>query len=110
MTLVYVFVAVYALWLLFLAVMNLRRAYEDKRLSRPAIALGLPILVAGFLLDVLVNLTLASIVFLDLPREWTTSERLARYLPQPGWRSVAAAWVATNLLDPFDPSGSHLRK
>ena len=103
--------AVYALWLLYLAAMNLRRAQEAGRLSRLALAFALPIIALAVAVDVIVNLTLATIVFFDRPREWTVSERLARYLVGPSpWRAKVAMWVGEHLLDPFDPSGQHLRR
>ena len=102
--------AVYGLWLFYLAAMNLRRAKEAGRLSRVVLVIALPILLAAVAIDVAVNLTLASLVFFDRPREWTVSERLARYLPGTDWRAKVALWAAEHLLDPFDPSGSHLRR
>lgn len=106
-----VLAAVYALWLLYLAAMTLRRAHEAGRLSRTALAFALPILALAIAVDVLLNLTLATLVFFDRPREWTVSERLSRYLVGPSvWRAEVALWVGVHLLDPFDPSGSHLRR
>jgi len=102
--------AAYLLWVFYLAVMNLRRAKEAGRLTRSALVFALPILLLAIVIDVAVNLVLATLVFFDRPREWTVSERLARYLPAGGWRSRVAWWVALHLLDPFDPSGSHLRR
>jgi hypothetical protein len=101
--------ALYALWVCFLAVMNLRRAREAGRLTRPALVLAAPLLLVGFIGDVLINLVLATLVFVDRPREWTVSARLSRYLPRDDWRARVAMWIALHLLDPFDPSGRHLR-
>lgn len=102
--------AVYALWILYLAAMNLRRAREAGRLTRLVRAIALPVIGATVAIDVAVNLVLATVVFFDRPREWTVSERLARYLPGTDWRARVALWVGVHLLDPFDPSGSHLRR
>lgn len=100
--------ALYALWLFYLAVMNLKRAKIAGRLSRPALALGLPVLAVALAVDVMVNLMLVSLLMLERPREWTVSERLTRHLHSgSGWRRAAATWVCSNLLDAFDPSGSH---
>lgn len=99
----------YALWILFLAAMNLRTAREAGKLPRAALWLAVPVVLLAFALDVIVNLTLGTLVFMDRPREWTVSERLSRYLPGSDWRACAAMWIGENLLDPFDPSGSHLR-
>lgn len=102
--------ATYALWALYLAAMNLRRAREAGRLTRAALTFALPIIALAIAIDVLINLTLATLVFFDRPREWTVSERLSRYLPGTDWRAHVALWIGLHLLDPFDPSGSHLRR
>lgn len=101
--------AIYALWIFYLAIMNLRRVRILGKLSKVVSVFAIPLLAIGFLSDVAINLVICSVVFLDPPRELTVSARLSRYLPQPGWRSIAAHWIATHLLDPFDPSESHLR-
>lgn len=102
-------VGLYALWLFYLAVMNLKRAKDAGTIGRFALWLGYPILFAGLVLDLLVNVML-SLVFFDLPREMTVTARLKRYVrTEPaGWRGIAAQWFATHLLDTFDPSGKHV--
>ena len=100
--------AIYALWVFYLAVMNLRQA--KGKLSKAVLVIALPILGIAYAIDVLVNVLLATILFVDLPREWTFSNRLERYLDGSDWRAAAALWIAVHMLDPFDPSGSHLRK
>ena len=102
--------ALYVLWLFYLAAMNLRAAKEAGRLTHVVLVLALPLLGAAVAIDVAVNLVLATVVFFDRPREWTVSARLARYLPGSDWRARVAMWVGEHLLDPFDPSGSHLRR
>jgi hypothetical protein len=106
----FVLAAVYVLWVFYLAAMNLRRARQAGRLTGTALAFALPVLLLAVAVDVAVNLTLATVVFFDRPREWTVSDRLSRYLPANDWRANVAMWVACHLLDPFDPSGSHLRR
>lgn len=102
--------ATYALWVLYLAAMNLRRAREAGRLFRVTAVLAMPVIGVAVAIDVLLNLVLGTLVFLDRPREWTVSARLERYLPGHDWRAPLAFWVAEHLLDPFDPSGTHLRR
>jgi len=103
-------IAVYALWVFYLAVMNLRRAKEAGKLSKMVLVIALPVLVTAYVIDVLVNVSLATILFVDLPREWTFSHRLERYSTGDDWRAAVALWIAVHMLDPFDPSGSHLRR
>lgn len=103
-----VLAALYALWVFFLAIMALQRAYDAQTLNKAALVLAMPVLVIGFALDVLVNLTAATLLFLEIPREWTVSERLVRLARgSEGPRRSAARWLLANLLATFDPSGRH---
>jgi hypothetical protein len=98
---------------LYLAVMAMRRAQGDGRLGWPPRVLGLPIVLCGLVVDVALNLVLASIVLLEWPRltgpapEWLLTTRLKRLVRTTGWRARVARWVCTHLLDAFDPSGCH---
>ncbi len=102
--------SIYALWVFYLAVMHLKRARDNGTLSRPALYLGYPVLLVGYALDVFVQIVVASVLFMDIPREWTLTGRLKRYLylePPGTWREAAAAWMCAHLLDQFDPDGRH---
>ena len=99
--------ALYALWGLFLAVMNLKQAKDFGDLSPIAYKLGYPMLFIGYLLDVLVQLTIANLIFWDLPRELTVSARVKRLCLKDGWRGRRARWWREVLLAPFDRSGGH---
>lgn len=98
----------YALWLLYVLVMGLYRAKLQKRLSRVALVLGFPVYAIGYLLDVFVQMTVASVLFLELPREGLVTGRLTRHIKRGhGWRRDLARWICFHLLDPFDPNGTH---
>lgn len=99
----------YLLWGMFLAVMSLQRARDAGTLSKPAYWLGLPILYMGLTIDFLVNVVVATPLFLELPREWTVSARVSRHCGQDSWRGVIACWICDNLLNTFDPSGRHCK-
>lgn len=103
----YVLAALYALWVFFLAVMNLKRVSELGKLSGLAKVLGLPIILVGYGLDVCINFAVMTVIFIELPRELTVSGRLERHNRGDGWRKSVAAWFEP-LLDPFDPSGNHI--
>jgi hypothetical protein len=106
---VFIFGLFYILWIFYLAVMNLQRV-RDLGLLHPVVKkLAYPILIVGVLLNILLNITILTILFLDVPREWTISKRLNRYMTQPvaNWRSKAAK-IFEYLLDPFDPDGDHI--
>jgi hypothetical protein len=101
--------SIYALWILYLAVMNLQRARDSGKLTKSAYYLGLPILYTGLLIDFLVNIFILSFIFIDLPKEFLVTSRLKRYVNnKSGWRKKLAIWFALNLLDSFDPSGKHI--
>lgn len=89
--------------------MALKRARDDGTISKIALVLGYPILVAGYILDFCVNISILSLVVLDFPKEITVSQHLSR-LVRTGkpFQQTIANWIAKNLLDAFDPSGAHL--
>ena len=100
--------ATYALWIFFLAVMNLQRARDAGMLSHTAVLLGTPVIGMGYLVDALVNVFVMTFVFLELPRELTVTSRLKRHVAaQDGWRSTLSMWFIP-ILDPFDPTGHHI--
>lgn len=106
----FAFAGMYLLWIFYLAVMTLYRARGLGTLSRAAYAFGLPLLYIGLLIDFLVNALIVSWVFFEAPEEWTVSARLSRHIhDSDGWRKSTALWIGKNLLDAFDPSGTHLR-
>lgn len=101
-------VFLWGFWGLYVLIMGLYRAQLDKRLNGPMSFLGAPYLVVGYLVDVACNLTLATLVLLELPRELLVTTRLTRHLRSgDGWRHALATWVCNKLLDPLDPRGKH---
>ncbi len=107
----YSFFFAYACWLLFLAIMNLKRAKDAGTISKPALYFGYPALAVGLFLDVVVNIVVYSPLVLDLPRELLTTAHLNRILAtqSTGWRRAVSLWICKNLLDTFDPSGPHCK-
>lgn len=100
--------SLYGLWVLFLAIMALQRAHESGQLRGAAKLAGVPVALAGYLADVLVNLTVFSILFLEWPREWLVTQRLQRHVRTgQGRRQRLARWVCAEFLDKFDPGGHH---
>lgn len=100
--------SVYGLWIFYLAVMNLSRARKAKLLNKTATALGLPVLIVGYLLDAFVNVFVMTLVFVEWPEELTVTSRLKRHIKTgQGWQFRVASWFIP-LLDPFDPSGRHI--
>jgi len=102
--------ALYACWMLYVLVMGLYRAHQKGRIPRWSATwvLGMPIVAVAYAANAVLNVTLASVVFLDAPRELQVTGRLKRYMDGPdGWRRRAADWVCTHLLDPLAPDGDH---
>ena len=97
----------YALWIFYLAVMNLKRVRDEGKLSKLALYLGMPVLFVGYVLDALINIFVMTLILLEIPEELTVSERLKRHNKVDGWRKKVAQWFEP-LLDPFDPSGNHI--
>lgn len=100
--------ASYALWILFLGVMNLKGARDAGTLGPIAYKLGVPILIAGYALDFAVNVVVLSVAMLEPPRETTVTARLKRHRDADDWRGRLSRWLAAHLLDPFDPDGRHI--
>lgn len=106
----YAVAALYILWIFYLAVMNLVRARDAGALSRTAYYLGFPIFLIGVTLDVLLNWFLMTVVLVEWPQETTITARLRRHFATgSGWRYRVAVWFGDVLLNPFDPSGAHIK-
>ncbi len=105
--LIYLFIT---LWTMYLAVMNLKRARDKGTLPNAAKCFGYPILIVGYVLDILFNLIVGTVLFLELPREFVFTSRLSRHLSSNGYKFKVAIWICKNLLDPFDPSGGHCKR
>ena len=103
MTAILIFFAwCYVLWILFIAVMGFKSAW--KTLSVATKILAAPWAAIAYLLDIGLNI-IATILFADLPREATLSQRFTRYKTDTSWRSPIAHWLCSNLLDPFELGG-----
>jgi hypothetical protein len=98
----------YALYVFYAAVMNIKRVRDMGKLTRLGYAFGYPTLLLGYTLDVLCNVFVMTIVFLELPRETTVTARMKRHnRSSTGWRLSVVRFFEP-LLDPLDPSGDHI--
>lgn len=104
---------IYATWLFFLAIMALKSARDNGKLTKTSEIMATPVLLLGWCLDFSLNMA-ATPVFLDLPREWLLTIRCDRYLSSTNptglnrYRQGFARLLCQNLLDPFQ-SGGHCR-
>jgi hypothetical protein len=106
--LIFSFAITYALYVLYAAVMNIKRVRDAGKLTIIGKVLGYPTLVVGLFLDLLVNVFVMSFVLLELPRELTVTSRLKRHHKESkGWR-LAVVKFFEPVLDPLDPSGDHI--
>lgn len=102
------FLSLYALWVFYLAVMNLKRVKDQNKLVKWAYWFGMPVLIIGYALDVIVNYLVMTALFLEPPKKLeTVTSRLKRHKKDTGWRGLIVAWFEP-MLDPFDPSGDHV--
>ena len=98
----------WAFWGMYVLVMGIYRAHLAKRMTPVTLALSLPFVALGYIMDVLANVTIASAVFVEIPREMLVTDRLKRHINHgAGWRQSLARYVCDHMLDMFDPSGNH---
>jgi hypothetical protein len=100
-------VVLYALWVFYIAVMNLKRVNDKKKFNTFGKILGYPVLFVGIALDIIANVFVMSVLFLELPKELLVTSRLKRHNRGTGWRKKIVAFLEP-ILDPFDPSGDHV--
>jgi len=99
---------VYLLWVHYVAVMRLMQVRDAGQLTAAMKAIGYPALFVGLLLDLIVNTIVATVIFVELPKELTVSSRLTRHSERgEGWRMRVALAIRTALLDNIDPNGVH---
>lgn len=100
------YVMISLLYFAYAGVMNLKRAMEEKTIPMWVVyAMGIWV-IAALLLDVAVNWFIMTVIFFELPNEWTVTTRLTRHGYETGWRS-RLAHIICKALDPLDPSGKH---
>tara|TARA_R110002110_G_scaffold190774_2_gene398972 strand:- start:292 stop:636 length:345 start_codon:yes stop_codon:yes gene_type:complete len=98
------------LWLFFLlyiGAMGVIRAHKAKKLNNYLYTLCSPFLLIAWLYDVASNLTIVSVIFMELPRRPTVTDRLKRHIKNKGYRGALARFMCQKILSPFDPSGDH---
>jgi hypothetical protein len=95
-----------ATFLFYVVVMHFKKV--EQVISSDLVTVGHLVLVVGMVHNFLLNVLVASVVFLDAPREFTTTGRLDRYWQPEGdsWRKRLALFIR-HRLDPFDPRGIH---
>ena len=106
----FILLTLWALWILYVAMMNVKGVTLDDHLPWQAKLLVYPTIVVFDIVEFIANVFACTILFLDLPKEITVSDRLRRYAADPekyGWRLVIVNFIKP-MLDPFDPTGPHI--
>lgn len=130
----YTLLACWVFWNLYVYSMGLYRAKLQGRLVGLPLVLASPLILLTFVLDALLQFTVASLAFWRLPEgvgfaprsfikfgrtitvpwwpvgDWFVTHRLRRYIaagPALGWRFRMAEVICRRLTDPFDPTGAH---
>lgn len=107
------FAIAWLLWVFFLAVMLLKQHKADLR--GWVLWLAYSTLLVGWVFDFVVQVTVATALFLELPQELTVSGRVKRLTTGQGsrfalsrrWAEIVALVFRDRLLKPFDASGGH---
>lgn len=100
---------IWFIWMMYGCMMALQRAQTAGTLTTAAKIFGYPWLAIFIVVDALLNYTLCTIIFLELPDRWLTTGRLEKYKYhfQNTWRGKMASWICINLLDCLAPDGRH---
>lgn len=108
MKMLWLLVIIPVAWGWYLSIMHLKSAHDQGKLTLAAKILGYPWLIAGLAFDVLFNLIVGSLLFLERPRELLFTSRVRRHATGSSrWRRRLAILICRELLDPFDPAGKH---
>jgi len=104
--------AVLVLWLLavfYIAVMNIKRVRDRGELTKLMYVFGVPMLWIGLVLDLIANVLIFTVLFLELPKEPLVTGRLKRHKYHgTGWRHRLALFFEKHI-DPFeDKPGGHI--
>ena len=99
--------ACFLLWVFFLAVMKLRDVRDAGKLNGQAKYPAFVVLFIGYAMDFAVNMIPATILFFELPRELTVSERTKRHRDEQTWRGAMSRWLRKGFLAIADISGGH---
>ena len=127
--LLYTALICWVFWHGYIHAMGLYRARLQGRLVGLPLVLSVPVIAVTFALDVLIQFTVASLVFWQWPQglklgkheykgvslpwpegDWFVTHRLRRYIAAGldlGWRYKVAHVICYRLTDPFDPTGAH---
>jgi len=105
---VYILLDLWLFFIMYVASMGMIRAHKEGSLNAALWVLCLPFVALSWVVDVTHNFTLFTVLFCELPKELTVTDRLKRHYKQATKRGMMARWIANTLLNPFDYSGNHV--
>lgn len=106
----FVLLTLWALWVLYIAMMNIKRVAATQPMPIRVKLLVYPTMAVFELIELFANVVILTVLFFDLPKEKHVSDRLRRYWKNPykyGWRLYIVRFLKP-MLDPFDPAGPHI--
>jgi len=109
LALAYAWAYMLVFYTLYIAAINIYEDWSSIALWLKLLVWPIPAVMLG-LFDIPFNLTFATVIFLDLPQEWTLTSRLTRYKSLstgPGLRKDIAVTLCADALNPFAPSKRH---
>ena len=99
------------LWILYIAMMNVKRALMQGDIPWQAKMLVVPTKWIFDVVEFFCNVVVCTVIFVDWPKEITVSDRLRRYHRNPTcptWRMIIVNFIKP-MIDPFDPTGTHIK-
>jgi hypothetical protein len=107
LTPILILVATWFSWGIYLAIMHLKTMRDQNKLTPASKVFGYPWVFIFLGLDVLYNIVIGTVIFWEFPREWLFTARVSRLNDRKDWKGKLAKFLCKELLDPFDPDGSH---
>jgi hypothetical protein len=102
---IYLFLGTATLFISVMKLRDMRNTGELAKLNWSATWVAYALLYIGLVFDMLLNMVVMTVVFLELPQELLTTSRMRRQkFFGSGWRQALAIWFCTNYLKPFDPN------
>ena len=109
MIVLYAYLFMLVFYTLYIAAINIFRDWDALPNWVKVLIWPIPLVMIGFF-DIPFNLIAATVLFLDLPMEFTFTDRMIRYRSDKypaGIRKTVATTICTQALNPFDPTKHH---
>lgn len=104
---IFVILGTWLTWGFYGSIMSLKSARDKGVLTPVTKAVAYPWLLVFILMDVVYNIIIGTIIFLEPPKEWLFTARVSRLNDLRTWRGNLARFFCRHLLDPLDPDGRH---